>query len=237
MENNPAPLRARKPRYGINDTGLNIAISALFTTAGLCFYGFSIYLSIQAGIGVAPWDTLHLGLSKALGITYGTANILVSFVVLAIVLLMREPIGIGSLLNGVLLGKFVDLFNWLNIVPVPGNRAVCLLLLFVGIALKGFGQYFYMRPALGCGPRDSMLVGFARHVKKVPIGAISIFIMATVTLAGWLLGGPIGLGTLLCAFLEGPFMQLDFKLVHFNATGVKHQDIIASAKVIFKKNK
>ena len=228
---------ARKPRFGINDSGLNILINSLLTAVGLFFFSFGVYLGIQAGIGVAPWDTFNLGLVNTFGVKYGTASILVSCAVLAIDLLLRERIGIGMILDAILVGKFVDLFNWLNLVPMQESKLVCLLLLLASLVIKGFSQAMYMKAALSCGPRDTMLVGLARHLKKIPIGVISIFIMATVTLTGWLLGGPIGLGTLLCVLLEGPIMQLDFKLVHFDPTAVKHQDIVTSAKVIFAKKK
>lgn len=220
----------------MNNSKRSILISSLLATFGLFCFSFGVYLEIQANIGVAPWDALNLGMSNTFGMMYGTANIIVSFIVLAIDILLRERIGIGMILDALLVGKFVDLFNWLNLVPKQQNPIMSISLLIVGMVITGFSQYLYMKASLGCGPRDSLLVGLSRQVKKIPIGIISVCIMATVTFIGWLLGGPIGLGTLLCAFLTGPIMQLAFKIVSFDATAVEHQDLITSFKVFSKKN-
>ena len=220
----------------MNKSRKSILLNSVLATVGLFCYSFGVYLEIQANIGVAPWDALNLGMVNTFGMMYGTANIIVSFIVLAIDILLRERIGIGMILDAILVGKFVDLLNWLDLIPKQQNPIIGVPLLIVGMFITGFSQYLYMKASLGCGPRDSLLVGLARFMKKLPIGAVSVAIMATVTLAGWLLGGPIGLGTLLCAFLTGPIMQLAFKIVKFNATAVEHQDLITSFK-IFSKNK
>ncbi len=94
-----------------------------------------------------------------------------------------------------------------------------------------------MIAALGCGPRDSLLVGLSKGMKKLPIGFVSIMLLSTATFIGWLLGGPVGLGTLICAFGAGPVMQFAFKTVGFDATTVKHQRLRESAAVIFKASK
>lgn len=82
-----------------------------------------------------------------------------------------------------------------------------------------------------------MIVGLSKKLKKVPIGIVSVLILAVVLFLGWMLGGPIGIGTLIGAFLMGPIMQLVFKMLRFDAEAVQHQDIFASAKVLFGKNK
>jgi uncharacterized membrane protein YczE len=90
-----------------------------------------------------------------------------------------------------------------------------------------------MIAALGCGPRDTLLVGLAKRVRRVPIGAVSIALLSAATLTGWLLGGPVGLGTLICAFLSGPIMQLAFRTVGFDATAIRHQSLPESLRVLF----
>lgn len=205
---------------------------------GLFVFAFGVYLTIQANIGVAPWEAFNLGLSETFGIKYGTASITVSLIIVVIDFFLKEKIGIGMLLDAILVGKFVDLFNLIGIVPLINNIFAGIAVMILGMFIMGFAQFLYMRAGLGCGPRDTLLVGLKRRSKKIPIGVISIFILATVTVIGKLLGGPIGIGTLMGAFLEGPIMQLDFKIVHFDATEIKHQDIITSLKTVFKrKNK
>lgn len=219
-------------RKEISDLFKNIFKAAL----GLVFYGFGVYLTIQANIGVAPWDAFHLGLASTIGIKYGTANIIVSLIVVVFDIVLREKIGIGMILDAILVGKAVDLFNFLKFIPPQHNIFIGILLMLAGIVIMGIAQEIYMKAALGCGPRDSLLVGLKRKLPKIPIGLISIVIMATVTFVGWLLGGQIGVGTLICAFIEGPIMQLDFKLLKFNPTAVEHRSIADSLKTVFKKN-
>ncbi len=216
----------------MNTTRKSILTNALLATVGLFFFGFGVYLTIQANIGVGPWDALSLGLSKTFGIKYGTASITVSFIILFIDIMLREQIGIGMVLDALLVGKAVDFFNYINLVPLQQKLIPGLIIMIAGMFIMGFTQYLYMKAGLSCGPRDSLLVGLSRRMKKVPIGVISICMLAVVTFTGWLLGGPIGIGTLICAFLAGPIMQLDFKLVRFDATQIKHQDIITSFKIL-----
>ena len=91
-----------------------------------------------------------------------------------------------------------------------------------------------MRPALGSGPRDSLMVALKRRIRRIPIGIISVMILVTVAFLGWLLGGSIGIGTLISVCLAGPIMQLVFRWVAFDATAVRHQDILTSVRVLLK---
>jgi len=88
-----------------------------------------------------------------------------------------------------------------------------------------------MIASLGCGPRDTLMVGLAKRVRRVPIGAVSIVILGAATLVGWLLGGPVGIGTIICAFGAGPIMQLAFRTVRFDATAIRHQRLRDTIKV------
>lgn len=216
----------------MNKTAKDILENTFTASFGLFLFAFGVYLTIQANIGVAPWDAFSLGLSSTFGILYGTASISISLIIVAIDIALKEKIGIGMLLDAILVGKFVDLFNWLNLVPAQENKFFGLLIMVVGLFVMGYSQYYYMKAALGCGPRDSLLVGLKRRSEKLPIGVISVMMLAAVTFIGWLLGGPIGLGTLICAFVQGPVMQLVFKLVRFDPTTVTHQNLLESVRVI-----
>ena len=220
----------------MNNSRKDILINSLLVTLGLFFFAFGVYLTIQANMGVSPYDCLNLGLSKTLGIKYGNASIMVSVVILIIDIIMKEPLGIGMLLDAFLVGKFVDFLNWINLVPYQDKWYIQIPLILIGLFIMGFSQYFYMKGALGCGPRDTMLVGFSRRLKKIPIGIVGVLIHIVVTTIGYLLGGPVGIGTLLCMALTGPFMQIAFKIMKFDATGIEHQNLVASIKVL-KNNK
>ena len=220
-----------------NRTGWAILINMLLAAVSLFVNGFGVYLTIQANIGAGPWDVLNLGLSKTLGILYGTASIAVSCTILGIDIVLKEPIGIAMFIDAVVVGKAVDFFNHIHAVPPASSLLTGVPLMLVGLTIMAYTQFTYMIASLGCGPRDTLLVGLAKRVRKVPIGAVSIALLSLATLIGWLLGGPVGVGTLICAFCTGPIMQMAFRSVRFDATGIKHQRLTDSARVFFSGQK
>ena len=206
-----------------NKISSNIARNSLIATLGLMLFGLGVHLTIQADIGVAPWDALNLGLSKTFGILYGTASVIVSFAIIAVDLLLREPIGIGTVLDAVVVGKTVDLINWLGIIPfVEDNITVSIAVMLTGLFIMGLGQVVYMRAGLCCGPRDSLMLAINRRLKKLPVGAVSVLMMIIVLLVGWRLGGPIGIGTIVCTFGIGIMMQFAFVITRFEPKDVEH---------------
>ena len=219
----------------MNQTPLEILKNSLLAAFGLFCFGVGVYLTIQANIGVAPWDAFCIGLSQKLGILYGTASIMISLTIVIIDLLLKERIGIGMILDAIVVGKAVDFCNWLNPVPTLQNPFAGVLLMLAGLFVMGFSQFIYMKAALTCGPRDSMLVALGKRLPRVPLGVISIGILVIVLAIGWLLGGPIGIGTVISTFCMGPMMQLAFALVKFDATKVQHQDLLQSFRVLFSK--
>ncbi|HIU28575.1 MAG TPA: hypothetical protein IAD16_09410 [Candidatus Fimisoma avicola] len=102
----------------------------------------------------------------------------------------------------------------------------------LGLIIIGFGQYIYMKMALCCGPRDALLVGLSRRISRVPIGIVSVMIMAAVLVLGWALGGPVGIGTIIGTFCTGPIMQGVFHIMKFRPKEIEHQDMIMTAKAI-----
>ena len=220
-----------------NRTAKAIVINMIQAAVSLFVNGFGVYLTIQANIGAGPWDVLNLGLSKTLGILYGTASIAVSCTILGIDILLKEPIGIAMFIDAVVVGKSVDFFNHIQAVPSAPSLLTGIPLMLVGLTIMAYTQFTYMIASLGCGPRDTLLVGVAKRVKKIPIGAVSIALLSLATLIGWLLGGPVGVGTLICAFCTGPIMQMAFRSVRFDATGIKHQRLTDSARVFFSGQK
>ena len=225
------------PSLPQNSTAREILRGMLVAAISLFLNGLGVYLTIHAAIGVGPWDVLNIGLSKTLGILYGNASITVGFIILGIDILLREPIGIAMIIDTLVVGKAVDFFNWIDVVPVPGTLVGSIIMMIIGLFIMGYTQYGYMWASLGCGPRDTLLVGLKRHAGRFPIGGVSIVLLSLVTLIGWLLGGPVGIGTIICAFLAGPIMQFAFWTVGFVPTEVNHQNILKSFRIIFRKTK
>lgn len=206
---------------------MNMVIAAL----SLFVNGFGVYLTIQANIGAGPWDVLNLGLAGTFGILYGTASVVVSYAILGIDICLKEPIGIAMFIDAFVVGKAVDLFNRMNVVPQCHSLVPGIFVMIIGLVIMAYTQYTYMSASLGCGPRDTLLVALAKRAKKIPIGAVSITLLSLATFIGWLLGGPVGIGTLICAFATGPIMQAAFTSVRFDATSVHHQHLADSVRV------
>lgn len=193
--------------------------------AGLFLCAAGIYCSILANVGLAPWDALNMGLSGRLHVTYGTASVSVALLVLLADLLLREPIGLGTVLDALGVGKMVDLLQWLHPLHAPATMAGKAAFLLAGILIISIGQWLYMSGALGCGPRDALLVALGKKVRRVPIGAVTSALLAVVVCAAWLLGGPIGLGTVLMVALQGASLQLVCRVVHFEPRAVAHESL------------
>ena len=202
-----------------------ILLNMLIAAVSLFVNGFGIYLTIQANIGAAPWDVLNLGLSKSLGILYGNASIAISVTILVI----------DMFIDAVVVGKAVDFFNWLHPVSPCQSLLTAIPVMIAGLFVLAYTQYTYMMASLGCGPRDTLMVGLAKRLKKLPIALVSIALLSTATFIGWLLGGPVGIGTIICAFCSGPIMQFAFRTVRFDATGIRHQQLKDSIGVLLAK--
>ena len=214
-----------------NRTARAIVANMLLAAVSLFVNGFGVYLTIRANIGAAPWDILNIGLSKTLHILYGTASITVSLTILLIDILLKEPIGVAMFIDAVVVGKAVDFFDAIDAVPECTSLWTGIPLMLAGLVILAYTQFMYMKAALGCGPRDTLLVGLAKRSGKIPIGAVSIALLGSATLIGWLLGGQVGIGTLICAFGAGPIMQMAFRSVHFDATLIRHQGLKDSCRV------
>lgn len=172
---------------------------------GLTLFGFGVALMVRAELGLSPWEILHQGISFKTGILLGTVGIIVGFVVLLGWIPLRERLGIGTVSNVIWVGIVIDLSLWQlpeNITNTPARWA----LLIGGVTLVGVATSLYIGAGLGPGPRDGLMTGIAR--RGWPIGAVRIGIEVSVLVVGWLLGGTVGVGTLLFAFGVGPIVQL-----------------------------
>lgn len=220
-----------------NRTPGAILFNMVLAAVSLFVNGFGVYLTIQANIGAGPWDVLNIGISKTLGILYGNASIAVSITILIIDIILKEPIGIAMFIDAFVVGKSVDFFNHINAVPAQSSLLMGIVVMIAGLIVIAYTQFTYMVASLGCGPRDTLLVGLAKRLNKLPIGFVSIMLLSLATLIGWLLGGPVGIGTLICAFCAGPIMQFCFFTVHFDAKSIVHQHLFKSVKTLFSRQK
>jgi uncharacterized membrane protein YczE len=169
--------------------------------AGLALYGVSLALVLRAGLGLAPWDVLHQGLAGILGTTVGQMVIAVSFVVLLLWIPLRERPGFGTVANAVLVGVFVDLT--MVVLDDAGSWWARVALLLAGVGLNGLATALYIGASFGAGPRDGLMTGLVRRTGR-SVRVVRTVLEVTVLAVGWLLGGTVGVGTLLYALAIGP---------------------------------
>jgi uncharacterized protein len=200
---------------------------------GLFLFALGIFLTIQANIGLAPWDAFGMGLSYVTHLSYGNIVVLTGLAIIAIDFLLKEKIGLGTVLNALLIGKFVDLIQYVQLIPRMTTLIPGLLMLLAGQVVICLGSYFYIGAALGCGPRDSLMVALGKRIPRAPIGAIRGLIEATVLLVGWLLGAKVGIGTVLSVFGIGSILQLTFKILHFDVKNLKHESLPDTVRALY----
>ncbi len=177
-------------------------VSLLF--AGLTLYGVSDAMLVLAGLGLDPWDVLHQGLARSLGLQVGTWAILVGALVLLAWIPLRQRPGLGTVCNVVVIGVVIDLT--LALVPAPHELPIQISVLVGGVLLNGIATGAYIGAGLGPGPRDGLSTGIAArgHSLRVVRTVVEVGVLG----AGWLLGGTVGVGTVLYAVAIGPITHL-----------------------------
>jgi len=191
---------------------------------GLFIFAFGIVITIKANIGYAPWDVFHVGLAHKVGLSLGTVSIIVGLILVLIVTLFKEKFGLGTISNIVLIGLFIDLFFIIDIIPIAENLVIGIVFLVLGLFIIAIGTYFYIKSGFGVGPRDNLMVVLARKT-KLPAGLCRSIIELLVTIAGWILGGMVGIGTVISVIGIGFCIQIIFRLFKFDVTLVKHETL------------
>ena len=199
---------------------------------GLSLYSFGVYLTIYANIGLVPWDCLGIGIAKHTPLNYGSSMVLIGVCAIIIQLIQRERIGFATLLDALLTGNIVQFLT--DISPYPENHSLWLGIIFMlfGFLFIALGMYVYMKAEQGCGPKDGLLIAIGKRLPKIPIGIVEILLWAVVTLFGWLLGGSVGIGTLISTFGAGGVMHLFYSVIHFEPRKIKHKSLTEPVKLL-----
>jgi len=178
----------------------------VFFIVGVTTMALGISMTIKGQqFGIGPWDVFHVGLNKHLGLSIGTWAILTGVIIVVITMIVTKKFPqLGTWLNILFIGSFIDIFNWL--LPDVTSYIGQLIIFVVGVFIMAIGVGVYVSPNVGAGPRDSlMLLLMAKtgwSIKKVRTG-----IEIIVALAGWALGGPVGIGTIVIALLLGQIVH------------------------------
>ena len=218
-------------------TRKTIFLQWLQIVAGLLVFSLGVHLTIYANIGLAPWDCLGMGIAKHTPLNYGLSMTCMAVIILLIDLALREKIGYGTIIDALLTGNFVQMYNDLNPFPENQNLLAGIVLMVIGFVFMALGMWIYMKAAQCCGPRDALLVGLGKRMPKLPIGLVEILLWAVVLLLGWLLGGPVGIGTLISTFGAGAMMQLVYNAVRFEPREVKHRGVLEVTRELIKPQK
>ena len=183
---------------------------------GILVLGAGVTLTIQAHLGVSPYDVLHQGLAELTGLSFGTVVVLLGLAILVVWIPLGQRFGIGTIINTLTVGFVVD--AGLRLVDVPADDALRWLMLLAGIVVTSFGMALYIGAGLGPGPRDGLMTGIA--AKGYRLWVVRTALELTALAIGWALGGDVGIGTLLFAFGIGPIGHWFLARLHLGVGGV-----------------
>lgn len=204
----------------------------LFT--GLFLYALGIVMTINANLGLSPWDVFHQGLSRTTGITMGQASIGVGLIIVILNFVFNERVGIGTICNMIFIGIFLDILMLNHIVPEAHSILAGVMLMISGMLVIGLATFLYIGAEFGSGPRDGLMVALTKRTGK-SVRLVRSIIEISVLLIGYLLGGFVGIGTLLMAFMVGPSVQFVFKIFKFDVGTIKHRFIDDDIKLLREK--
>ena len=176
---------------------------------GLTLYGISMAMMVRAGLGLDPWDVFHYAVAQHLGLDLGTVVIIVSVLVLLLWIPLRQWPGLGTIANALWIGVVTNIVLWLT--PVPTALAIRIPLMIAAVLLNAIAGGLYIGSQLGPGPRDGLMTGL-HHRTGLSLRVVRISIELTVFVTGWLLGGVVGVGTILYAVCIGPLVQFFLQL-------------------------
>ena len=197
---------------------------------GLFIFGTGSYISIQANIGLGAWEAFQMGIADLIGMSYGNVSLLVGLIIVVFDMMLKEEIGFGTILNAIIIGKAVDLWNWIGLMPKMDNFYLGIVVLLLGQMMISIGTYFYIREGMGGGPRDSLMTALSRRLPKVPVGYIRGMIEGTVLVIGYLMGAKVGLGTVISVFGISFLMQNTFKFFRFDLKSVQHENVVQTVR-------
>ena len=198
---------------------------------GFFLFALAILLALYSKLGMSPWDVLHMGIVNHSVLSFGQTTQLVGFAIIMFSVFLGVIPGIGSLLNMIFIGGFIDLIDNIGILKTPESMVGKIAMLIAAILIMGIATFFYLRVELGAGPRDGLMEGLVRKLNK-PVWMIRGSIEIVVLIIGFLLGGPVGIGTLLLAGAIGPSVQFAFKLGKYDSKKAQHMNLISLYKNI-----
>ncbi|MDG2313335.1 MAG: YitT family protein [Alphaproteobacteria bacterium] len=186
-------------------------ITLIFLVFGLLLFGLGEAILIAASIGVSPWTVLALGVSNVTSLSIGASTFLISVMVLLFWIPLKQMPGIGTILNVIIIAIVLEYI--IPYLPNPKTSFHMIIQALIGVLVTGIGSAIYLISNLGPGPRDGLMTGLQK-LTNLTISMVRSSIEVTVVIIGWFLGGPVGLGTLLFAFLIGPAVATNIYILN-----------------------
>src|SRR5215208_236540 len=193
---------------------------------GLCGYGFSMAVMVRASLRLDPWDAFHQGLTMHTPMTIGVASAVVGVAVLLAWIPLRNRPGIGTVANVIVIAVTVDAGLW--VLSTPTSLGVRIAMIIGAVLLNAFSTVLYVGAGLGPGPRDGLMTGLVVRT-GLSVRLVRTSIEATVLAVGWLLGGTVGVGTVLYAFGIGPLVQFFVRITPKRVLAVSGWASVAEA--------
>ena len=183
---------------------------------GLFLFAAGNVANLYSNLGMYPWGVLHVGLVNYLPLTLGQVSQIIGLLVIAVGWLLGIAPGLGTLANMFFVGYFMDQIMAWRLMPVPSGFVWQMASLLLSVVLLGVGSYFYLRVQLGAGPRDGLMIGLVQRLGR-SVWIVRCSLESTVLVLGYLLGGPVGIGTVVTALTVGYSVQLAFKIGRFDS--------------------
>lgn len=198
---------------------------------GFMFCALGTVLALKSNLGLSPWDVFHQGVSNITGLTMGQVSIVAGFIVVLITVFLKLEIGLGTVANMIIIGFFIDAIMYFEIIKSSTNYISGVLMMISSLLVMAIGSYLYIGCERGCGPRDGLMVALVNLTGK-SVGLIRFCIELGVLVIGWILGGTVGIGTIIIVLGIGPCVQLVFKIFKFNVNKLKHRTIKESFTIL-----
>lgn len=203
---------------------------------GLMIAAYGATMTVESNLGISPWDVFAQGLALKLTEITGREFLLgqmirsIGWVVLVAVIVLKEKIGFGTIVDIVIVGYFIDFYMKFNLVPVAESFVWRFVILIIGFVIWSFGMFMYLAAELGAGPRDSLMAALAK--RNVPVAIAKNAIEAVVFAIGWFLGGTVGVGTVIAVFIMGYLLKFWFAVFKFDLAKAKNESISETVKNI-----
>lgn len=193
-------------------------------TIGFFLCACGTVMALNSNLGLSPWDVLHQGLTNVSILTIGQASIIVGVIIVIITNILGLKVGLGTIANMLVIGCFIDLVMYINFIPVCNNLFTGILMMVAGMFVSAIGSYLYIGCEMGCGPRDGLMIALMKITGK-PISIIRFSLEMGALVIGWMLGGFVGIGTLVTALGIGYCVQIVYRVFKFDVKSLRHRNL------------